>query len=81
MPCWVYIRGDEEAITCNEPADVVLERIERADAGAFIHVVMAPLARDDEPRTGYVMAGEIVAVLPIHPRQFDAELDNPPDWY
>ena len=81
VPCWIYLRGDADAIVCNEPADVVLHRIEGATAGDFIQVALAPLAHDDDPRTGYVFASEVVAVLPMHPRQFNAELDDPPDWY
>ena len=38
-------------------------------------------AHDDEPRTMYIRAAEVTAVMPIHPRQVEAELDEPPDWY
>ena len=81
MPSWIYLRGDADAIVCNEPADVVLHRVEGAGAGDFVHVALTPIAHDDEPRTGFVMASEIVAVLPMHPRQYESELDDPPDWY
>jgi hypothetical protein len=82
VPCWIYLRGDEDPIVCNEPADAVLKRIEQSAPDAFIHIVTAQLARDDEPQqTGYVLASGIVAVLPMHPRQFEAQLDDPPDWY
>lgn len=81
MPCWIYTRGDSEAIVSNEAADVVLHRVEAADKGAFIQVALAPLAHDDEPRTGFVCASDVSAVLPMHPRQFEQELDDPPDWY
>ncbi len=80
MPCWIYLRGDEDAITCNDSADAVMQRIEGSDGG-FITIAVMPLAHDDEPRTGYVWAGDINAVLPMHPRQYEAELDDPPDWY
>jgi hypothetical protein len=39
------------------------------------------LAHDDDVRTGYARAGDIVAIMPIHPRQVEADLDDPPDWY
>ena len=82
MPCWIYLRGDEDPINCNEPADLVLQRIEDAAPGAFIHIAAPQYARDDEPqRTGYVLASGIVAVLPMHPHEFEAILDDPPDWY
>jgi len=29
----------------------------------------------------YIRATEITAVMPIHPRQVEAEMDEPPDWY
>jgi hypothetical protein len=81
MPCWIYLRGDPDGITCEEPADVVLQRIEEAQPHAFIHFGLARLAHDDEVRTGYIRAGDIVSVMPIHPRQVESELDDPPDWY
>jgi hypothetical protein len=43
--------------------------------------VLIPIAHGDEPRTGYIRASEIVAVLPVHPKQYEAQLDDPPDWY
>jgi hypothetical protein len=30
VPCWIHLREDEEAIMCNEAADVVLQRMEAA---------------------------------------------------
>jgi hypothetical protein len=81
MPCWIYLRGDAEAITSEEPADVVLHRIEQAEADAFVHFGLSRLAPDDEVRTGYVRARDVVAVLPMHPRQVAADLDDPPEWY
>jgi hypothetical protein len=36
-----------------------------------------PLAHDDEPRTGYVRASEIAPVLHMHPRRYEAELNDP----
>jgi hypothetical protein len=81
MPCWLYLRGDPDAITCEEPADVILMRVEEAGPEAFIHFALARLAHDDEVRTGYIRAGQIVAVMPMHPRQVQADLDEPPDWY
>ena len=81
MPSWIYLRGDPEAITCEEPADLILKRIEEASPGAFIHFGLARLAHDDEGRTGYIRAADIVAVMPMHPRQVEADLDDPPEWY
>ena len=80
MPCWIYLRADEDAITCQEPADVVLQRVESAEPGAFVPYEVARLSHDDGVRTGYVRAGDVVAVMPMHPRQVEAELDDPPDW-
>jgi hypothetical protein len=81
MPCWIYLRGDgPDAITCNDSADVVMQRIEEAEGG-FITIGVMPIAHDDEVRTGYLWATDINAVLPMHPRQYEAELDDPPDWY
>ena len=80
VPCWIYLRGDEDAITSEDPADVVMQRIETADPAAFIHFGLARLSRDDDVRTGYIRAGDIVAVMPMHPRQVEDELDDPPDW-
>lgn len=82
MPCWIYLRHDgDDAIICNEAADVVLQRVEDASVDAFVHIVLVPIAHGDEPRTGYIRASEVVAVLPVHPKQYEAELDEPPDWY
>jgi hypothetical protein len=81
MPCWIYLRGDAEAITSEEPADVILKRVEEAEADGFVHLGLARLAHDDDVRTGYLRAGDVVAVLPMHPRQIAAELDDPPEWY
>jgi hypothetical protein len=75
------MRGDPDGITCEEPADVVLQRIEQSEPDAFIHFGLARLAHDDEVRTGYVRAGDVTAVLPMHPKQALADLDDPPDWY
>jgi hypothetical protein len=80
VPCWIYLRGDSEAIISNDAADTVLQRVEEADGG-FITVTVVPLAHDDDVRTGYVRASDVAAVLPVHPRQYEAELDDPPDWY
>ena len=66
---------------CNEAADVVLQRMEAASPEAFVPIAMMRLAHDDEVRTGYVRASAVVAVLPMHPRQAEYELDDPPDWY
>jgi hypothetical protein len=32
-------------------------------------------------RTAYARAGDIAAILPMHPRELEADLDEPPDWY
>ena len=62
-------------------ADVVLQRVEASAPVAFVHIGLARLAHDDDVRTGYVRAGDVVSVMPMHPRQVAAELDEPPDWY
>ena len=80
MPCWIYLGGDADAITCEEPADAVLQRVENAAPGTFIHFGVSRLSRDDDVRTGFIRAEDIVAVMPMHPRQVEAELDDPPNW-
>jgi hypothetical protein len=80
MPCWIYMRGDPDPIMSNDSPDVVMRRIEEADDG-FITIAGMPYGRDDEPRTGYVRATDVTAVLAMHPRQYEADLDDPPDWY
>ena len=81
MPCWIYLRGDEDAIISDDAADVVLHRVEAAAEGAFIQVASVPVAHGDEPRTGFIRADDIVALLPVHPQQYESELDDPPAWY
>jgi hypothetical protein len=80
VPCWIYLRADAEAVVCREAPDVIIHRIEAAPGG-FIPIELAPIAHDDQIRTGYVLVSEVVAVLPMHPRQYESELDDPPDWY
>ena len=80
MPWWIYLRGDPEAITCEEPADLILKRIEGSEQWR-VHSFRSRLAHDDEVRTGYVRADDVVAVMPVHPRQVKADLDDPPAWY
>ena len=74
------MRGEAEAIMSNESPDAVMQRIDEMGDG-FIAIAVVPLARDDQARTAYVRASDITAVLPLHPRQYEAELDEPPDWY
>jgi hypothetical protein len=81
MPCFIYLRADSDGITCNEPPDVILHRIEESKPEQFVHFELVPLARDDEPKTAYARAGDIVAVMPMHPRQLEHDMDDPPDWY
>ena len=52
-----------------------------AGKDGFITVKSMPYAHDDEARTGYVRGTEVAAVIPMHPREYEAELDDPPDWY
>ncbi|MFL5893991.1 MAG: hypothetical protein ACJ76Z_02615 [Thermoleophilaceae bacterium] len=80
MPCWIYLRGDPNAVMTADAADTVLTRIEEAGDG-FITVSAMPYAHDDDRRTGYVRAADIAAIVPMHPREYEAELDDPPDWY
>jgi hypothetical protein len=81
MPCKLFLRGDPEAIYCNDPADVVLHRIEAAPESRFIQIALTPYAHGDTPRTAYVSPGDVSAILPMHPLELEAELDDPPDWY
>jgi len=74
------MRGDPDAIMSNDSPDMIMRRIEEAGDG-FITIATIPFARDDESRTAYVRGSEIAAVLPLHPRQYEADLDDPPDWY
>ena len=46
--------------------------------GTFIHFGVSRLSRDDDVRTGFIRAEDIV--MPMHPRQVGAELDDPPNW-
>jgi hypothetical protein len=80
MPSWIYLRGDPNAVLSNDSPDVIVRRIEEAGDG-FITFAGMPYARDDEPRSGYVRAADIAAVLAMHPREYEADLDDPPDWY
>ena len=81
MPCLIHLRADASPVYSNEAADVILKRVESEDTSEFIHVLTQPFAHDDEPRTCYVRAAEIVAIIPMHPRDYEASLDDPPDWY
>jgi hypothetical protein len=80
MPSWIYLRGDEDAIGSTDSADEVMRRVDESGDG-FITLSGLPHAHDDEPRTLYVRASEVVAVFPMHPRQYEDVLDEPPDWY
>jgi hypothetical protein len=80
MPCWICLRGEVNAIMSNDSPDEVMRRIDAA-GDAFITVAGIPMAHDDESRTLYVRASDITSVMPIHPREYEAELDDPPDWY
>ncbi len=81
MPCFVYLRADPNPIHCNDPADEVLRRIEGAAPDAFVQLATTPYAHGDSVRTGYARAGDIAAILPMHPRELEADLDEPPEWY
>ena len=80
MPSWIYLRGDPDAIMSAEAADEVLTRIQEAGDG-FITVAGMQYAHGDESRSCYIRASDIAAVVAMHPRQYEAELDDPPDWY
>jgi len=81
VPCFIYLRDDSDPVHCNEAPDVVFDRVTAAPPDDFVHVTITAYAHDDEPRTGFVRASEVAAILPMHPRQLEAELDDPPDWY
>lgn len=44
-------------------------------------VLLLPLAHDDDARTAYVRAGDVVQVMPMHPRHAEHFMDDPPDWW
>jgi hypothetical protein len=81
VPCFIYLREDPNPIRCNDPADIVVRRVEEASAGQFVHVALTPYGHDDVVRTAYVRCSDIAAILPMHPRELQADLDDPPDWY
>lgn len=81
MPCKIYLRADEDAIYCNEAADAVVHRVEDAGDQRFIQVLLTPYGRGDAPRTAYVTPADVSAVLPIHPQEYEASLDDPPEWF
>lgn len=81
MPSKIFIRADEEPVWCDDPADVVIERIEQADRGAFIQVALISYGPADPSRTAYVRADDVTAVLPIGRLEMEAALDEPPEWY
>ena len=82
MPCWIYLRGDENAIMCEDAAEDIVRRLEEAESpDAFITFAAMRYAHDDRPRSGYVRAAEVQSVLGMHPREYEDELDDPPDWY
>jgi hypothetical protein len=81
VPCFVYLRADPNPIHCNELPDEVLQRVEATAPDQFVQLASTPYGHDDAVRTGYARAGDIAAILPMHPRELEAELDDPPDWY
>jgi hypothetical protein len=82
MPCWIYLRGDENAIMCEDSAEAIIRRLEEVEtADAFITFAAMRYAHDDDARAGYVRALEVQSVLSMHPREYEADLDDPPDWY
>ncbi len=81
MPCKIYLRADPDAIFCNDPADVVLRRIEEGAGRRFVQVLLVPHGREDVPRTGYISPADVTAIVPMDPRELEAALDDPPDWY
>ncbi|PTL58732.1 hypothetical protein [Paraconexibacter algicola] len=81
MPSKVYIRADEDAIWCDDPADVVVKRVEQAGAEDFVQVTLISYGPADPHRTAYVRAGDVTAVLPIGRLEMEAVLEDPPDWY
>ncbi len=82
MPCKVFLRADSEPIWCQDPADVVVQRIEDAGDGTrFVQVQLTPNAHGDAPLTAYICPIDVSAILPIHPKELSVELENPPEWY
>jgi hypothetical protein len=82
MPCKVFLRADSEPIWCQDASDVVARRIEDAPPETrFVQVLLTPNSHDDAPLSAYICPADVTAILPIHPKELAAELDNPPEWF
>ncbi len=82
MPCKVFLRADSEPIWCQEPADLVVQKIEEAGADTrFVQAQLTPNGPGDTPLSAYICPADVSAILPIHPREMAAELENPPEWF
>lgn len=80
MPCWIYLRGDPDGIMCSDSAEEIRRRVDEA-GGGFFEMSDVQYTHGDPSRIGYVRGSDVAAVLPMHPRRYEAELDDPPDWY
>lgn len=81
MPCKIYLRGDEDAIYSNDPADVIADRVESASDRRFVTVELTPYAHGEGTRTAYICPTDVVAILPMDPRELLHDLDQPPEWH
>jgi hypothetical protein len=82
MPCKVFLRADSEPIWCQDAADIVVQRIQDAGPGTrFVQVQLTPNGHGDTPLSAYICPADVSAILPIHPKEMAAELENPPEWF
>lgn len=80
MPCKAWLTGDSEPFWLSDPADVVIDALERAAPGAFIRLDMVPPAAGEAPRASYVRADRVSAVGWLDPRELAYAYENLPSW-
>ncbi len=81
MASKLFLNGDNEPVWLNDPADVVLATVEQGAAnGRFVRLDMAPFVRGGGTRPAYFDPDCVSAILPMHPAEYEALLDHPPDW-
>jgi hypothetical protein len=80
MSSKLFLIGDSEPLICEAEPDVLLDLLERVEPDAFMRVEMSPYARDEHSRPAYLRPSCVSAVMPMHPREREHWLDNPPEW-
>lgn len=82
MPSKLYLAGDSDAIWLMLPPDEALSLIEQARANDtyYLRLDMVPITQHDTPRPAYFNPAQVAALLPLDPREIQAEYDDPPDW-